>query len=259
MNGATKTLAGALGLGMVLAFTACQTGSNAPAAGGSASVSATAPTTATAGAPSGTPSDSAAASPSQSGGSAGADTPGGSAGSPSTLQPGEVDAPQVKATGDAAKAVPRSVPRTYRKAQEAENKGVTEFLAGVATSGKPSKRSQGDQKQAAKAAETVFDANAAGSALKELQSEYVNNAINGRTVTGVPVVKGPLRTVDLKGGLSRVFVCLDSSAVEVRVGKAIENPAVAPGTRTAVHIYDLRKKGDQYVVERHSFTSDPSC
>ncbi|RKW70656.1 hypothetical protein [Galactobacter caseinivorans] len=256
MNGATRTLVGALSLGLALTLSACQSGSTDPAAAGNGSDSAS--STAGASASDG----SAAPSGSESGAASGSSTPGASesgSAAPSAGASGEVDAPEVKATGDAAKTVPKTLPPTYRKAHAEESKAITSFLDGAATSGEPSKKSQGDQKRAAKEAESEFDDNAAGTALKELQSEYVNNAVNGRTVTGKPVIKGTPRTVDLKDGKSRIFVCLDSSAVEVKVGKAVENPASAPGTRTAVHVYDMLKKGDRYVVERHSFTNDPSC
>lgn len=258
MNGATRTLVGALSLGLALVLSACQSGPTDPAAAGEGSGTAAASATAGAGASDG----SAAPSGSESGAASGSSTPGASesgSAAPSAGASGEVDAPEVKATGDAAKTVPKTLPPTYRKAHANESKAITSFLEGAATSGEPSKKSQGDQKRAAKEAESEFDDNAAGTALKELQSEYVNNAVNGRTVTGKPVIKGTPRTVDLKDGKSRIFVCLDSSAVEVKVGKAVENPASAPGTRTAVHVYDMRKKGDRYVVERHSFTNDPSC
>lgn len=273
MNGATRTLVGVLSLSAALALSACQAGSNDPAAaggssaGGASAPASSAPSTGSAGANassgaagSGSSAPSAsgtdAAKPSQSGGSTPAPSSSASGQNPGK---GEVNAPEVKATGDAAKPVPKTLPVTYRKAGAAESKGVNVFLEGVATSGEPAKEAAGDNKKAAKAAKSALDDLAAGSALAELETEYVNNAVNGRTVTGKAVIKGTPRTVDLPGGTSRVFVCLDTSAVEVKVGKAIENPAVAAGTRTAVHVYDLRKTGSGFVVERHSFTNDPSC
>lgn len=171
----------------------------------------------------------------------------------------QIDTPTVKAEPDAAAAVPKSMPKTYRKAKAKEDAGVETFLKGTAVSGKPAASSKEDVDAAAAASAKVLHGLAVGAALEELKTEYMNNAVNNRTVSGTPVVKGTPRTVDLDGGLTRVFVCLDSSQVEVKVGSVIETPRAPAGTRTAVNVYDLRKHGDAYLVERHSFTDDPGC
>lgn len=180
-----------------------------------------------------------------------------------------VEQEKLAADEDSSKDQPSSWPSAARTVKKAETSGVDKFLEGMAVAGKPTviEDTSNEKAKAAAEAANAKGPNVAGmaqdAALEELNAQFAENAYKGWTVSGKPVIKGTPHVVDAEVNgepVSRVFVCLDSSAVKITAadGTVVE-PASKPGTKTALQYYDLTHSSKGAVVVRHGFTEEPTC
>ncbi|PQZ91097.1 hypothetical protein CQ018_14120 [Arthrobacter sp. MYb227] len=104
---------------------------------------------------------------------------------------------------------------------------------------------------------------AKGVAMGELEAQFAEYANNNWKQSGEVLVVGEPKVEDLViDGVTthRVYLCLDSSSLEVTESDGfVVTPKSAPGTRTALNIYDLQEQSGQLVVANHLFPEDPNC
>lgn len=170
--------------------------------------------------------------------------------------------PLAKPPASEAKA-PKSWPKESRRGSASEKSAAGDFVEKAQQMTSPRFNRKTESPENTLPAPPDYRGVAAGVALGELQAQFLEYANNNWKQTGGVVVRGEPKVEDLKvDGVAthRVYLCLDSSAMQVTEQDGfVVTPKVAPGTRTALNVYDLQEREGQLVVVNHLFPEDPNC
>ncbi|MDQ0092661.1 hypothetical protein [Paeniglutamicibacter psychrophenolicus] len=158
---------------------------------------------------------------------------------------------------------PKTWPKDSRASSEKEKSATDHFVAKTEQMTSPDFGKKDKEPNKALPKPPDYRSVATGAALGELQAQFTEYANNNWKQTGAVVVRGEPKVQDLTvDGVAthRVFVCLDSSALQViEQDGFVVTPKAKPGTRTALNIYDLQEHDGQLVVVNHLFPEDPNC